>query len=286
MIIYHTIAEIREFVRQARVKGSSIGFVPTMGSLHEGHLELMRRAKEKCDCVIVSIFVNPTQFGPGEDLERYPRDLERDARLAEGAGVDAIFNPGAKEIYPPGYCTYVDVERITERLCGFSRPGHFRGVATVVTKLFNIVKPDQAFFGQKDAQQVLVIQRMAVDLNMEVGIVTVPTVREQDGLAMSSRNVYLDAGQRQAALVLSRSLKMAADEVRAGEHSAAKIRQLVIEMIKAEPLADIDYVEIYSHPDLEPVELIEGPALLAMAVKIGQTRLIDNAILRKGDTPL
>ena len=178
MIIYHTIAEVREFVRQARDKGRSIGFVPTMGYLHEGHLELMRRAKEKCDCVIVSIFVNPTQFGPGEDLERYPRDLERDARLAEGAGVDAIFNPEAKEIYPPGYCTYVDVERITERLCGFSRPGHFRGVATVVTKLFNIVKPDQAFFGQKDAQQVLVIQRMAADLNMEVGIVTVPTVRE------------------------------------------------------------------------------------------------------------
>jgi pantoate--beta-alanine ligase len=284
MIIYQTIAEIREFVRQARVKGSSIGFVPTMGYLHEGHLELMRRAKEKCDCVIVSIFVNPTQFGPGEDLERYPRDLERDARLAEGAGVDAIFNPGVEEIYPPGYCTYVDVERITERLCGFSRPGHFRGVATVVTKLFNIVKPDQAFFGQKDAQQVLVIQRMATDLNMEVGIVTVPTVREQDGLAMSSRNVYLDAGQRQAALVLSRSLKIAADEVLAGENSAAKIRQLVIEMIKAEPLADIDYVEIYSHPELEPVELIGGPVLLAMALKIGQTRLIDNVILRKGDT--
>lgn len=284
MIIYHTIAEIREFVRQARVKGSSIGFVPTMGYLHEGHLELIHRAKEMCDCVIVSIFVNPTQFGPGEDLERYPRDLERDARLAEGAGVDAIFNPGAQEIYPPGYCTYVDVERITERLCGFSRPGHFRGVATVVTKLFNIVKPDQAFFGQKDAQQVLVIQRMAADLNMEVGVVTVPTVREPDGLAMSSRNVYLDAGQRQAALVLSRSLKMAADEVRAGEHSATKIRQSVIEMIKAEPLADIDYVEIYSHPELEPVELIAGPALLAMAVKIGQTRLIDNTILRMEDT--
>ena len=284
MLIYHTITEVREFVRQARAKGRSIGFVPTMGYLHEGHLELMRQAKEQCSCVIVSIFVNPTQFGPGEDLALYPRDLEHDASLAEGAGVDAIFNPGVEEIYPPGYCTYIDVERITERLCGFSRPGHFRGVATVVTKLFNIVKPDQAFFGQKDAQQVLVIQRMAADLNMEVGVVTVPTVREQDGLAMSSRNVYLDAGQRQAALVLSRSLKMAADEVRAGERSAAKIRQLVIGMITAEPLAKIDYVEIYSHPELDPVDLIEGPALLAMAVKIGQTRLIDNVILRKGDT--
>jgi pantoate--beta-alanine ligase len=284
MLIYHTITEVREFVRQARAKGRSIGFVPTMGYLHEGHLELMRQAKEQCSCVIVSIFVNPTQFGPGEDLALYPRDLEHDASLAEGAGVDAIFNPGMEEIYPPGYCTYVDIERITERLCGFSRPGHFRGVATVVTKLFNIVKPDQAFFGQKDAQQVLVIQRLAADLNMEVGVVTVPTVREQDGLAMSSRNVYLDAGQRQAALVLSRSLKMAADEVRAGERSAAKIRQLVIGMITAEPLAKIDYVEIYSHPELDPVDLIEGPALLAMAVKIGQTRLIDNVILRKGDT--
>lgn len=284
MLIYHTITEVREFVRQARAKGRSIGFVPTMGYLHEGHLELMRQAKEQCSCVIVSIFVNPTQFGPGEDLALYPRDLEHDASLAEGAGVDAIFNPGVEEIYPPGYCTYVDIERITERLCGFSRPGHFRGVATVVTKLFNIVKPDQAFFGQKDAQQVLVIQRMAADLNMEVGVVTVPTVREQDGLAMSSRNVYLDAGQRQAALVLFRSLKMAADEVRAGERSAAKIRQLVIGMITAEPLAKIDYVEIYSHPELDPVDLIEGPALLAMAVKIGQTRLIDNVILRKGDT--
>jgi pantoate--beta-alanine ligase len=284
MLICHTIAEIREFVRQARAEGRSIGFVPTMGYLHEGHLELMHRAREKCGCVIVSIFVNPTQFGPGEDLERYPRDLERDARMAEAVGADAVFNPGAAEIYPPGYCTYIDVERITERLCGLSRPGHFRGVATVVAKLFNVVKPDQAFFGQKDAQQALVIQRMAADLNMEVEVVTVPTVREQDGLAMSSRNIYLDAGQRQAALVLSRSLKMAADTVQAGEHDAAKIRQLVIGMIKAEPRAEIDYVEIYSHPDLEPVELIKGPALLALAVKIGRTRLIDNAILRMEDT--
>lgn len=279
MRICHTIAEIREFVRQARAKGQSIGFVPTMGYLHEGHLELMRRAKDQCGTVIVSIFVNPAQFGPGEDLESYPRDLERDAGMAEAVGVDAIFNPGAEEIYPPGYCTYVDVERITERLCGASRPGHFRGVATVVVKLFNIVKPDYAFFGQKDAQQVLVIKRMAADLNMEVEVVTVPTVREQDGLAMSSRNVYLDPGQRRAALSLSRSLNRAAEEVRAGERDAAKIRQLVIEMIEAEPLAYIDYVEIYSHPELDPVEVITGPALLALAVKMGRARLIDNIIL-------
>lgn len=279
MRIYHTIAEIREFVRQARAKGHSIGFVPTMGYLHEGHLELMRRAREQCDTVVVSIFVNPTQFGPGEDLASYPRDLERDARMAEGVGADAVFNPGAEEIYPPGYCTYVDVERITENLCGASRPGHFRGVATVVTKLFNIVKPDYAFFGQKDAQQVLIIKRMAADLNMEVEVVTVPTVRERDGLAMSSRNLYLGPEQRRAALVLSKSLNRAAEEVRAGERNAAKIRQLVIDMIKAEPLADIDYVEIYSHPDLEPVEAIEGPTLLALAVKMGRARLIDNIIL-------
>lgn len=279
MRIFHTIAEIREFVRQARAKGHSIGFVPTMGYLHEGHLELMRRAREQCDTVVVSIFVNPTQFGPGEDLASYPRDLERDARMAEGVGADAIFNPGAEEIYPPGYCTYVDVERITEYLCGASRPGHFRGVATVVSKLFNIVKPDYAFFGQKDAQQVLIIKRMAADLNMEVEVVTVPTVRERDGLAMSSRNVYLEPEQRRAALVLSKSLNRAAEEVRAGERNAAKIRQLVIDMIKAEPLADIDYVEIYSHPDLEPVESIEGQALLALAVRMGRARLIDNIIL-------
>lgn len=279
MRVFHTIAEIREFVRQARAKGHSIGLVPTMGYLHEGHLELMRQAKKQCGTVIISIFVNPTQFGPGEDLESYPRDLDRDAGMAGAVGVDAIFNPGVEEIYPAGYCTYVDVERITDRLCGASRPGHFRGVATVVTKLFNIVKPDYAYFGQKDAQQVLVIKRMAADLNMEVEVVTVPTVRERDGLAMSSRNVYLDPAQRQAALSLNRSLNRAAAEVRAGERDAAKIRQLVVDIIKAEPLAEIDYVEIYSHPDLEPVEVIKGPALLALAVKMGRARLIDNIIL-------
>ncbi|MDD2553477.1 MAG: pantoate--beta-alanine ligase [Desulfotomaculaceae bacterium] len=279
MLIFHDIAEIREFVRQARGKGHSIGLVPTMGYLHEGHLSLMRQAKKQCDTVIISIFVNPTQFGPGEDLASYPRDLDRDAAMAEGVGVDAVFNPAAAEIYPPGYSTYIDVERITEKLCGASRPGHFRGVATVVAKLFNIVKPDYAFFGQKDAQQVLVIKRMAADLNMEVEVVTVPTVREPNGLAMSSRNVYLEPDQRQAALILSSSLNRAAAAVRSGERDAAKIRQLVIDLIKAEPLAEIDYVEIYSHPDLEPVEVIKGPALLALAVKMGRARLIDNIIL-------
>lgn len=279
MLIYHKITEIRAFVRQARAGGRCVGFVPTMGYLHEGHLELMRRAKERCGTVVASIFVNPAQFGPTEDFARYPRDLERDARLAEGAGVDAIFNPSVEEMYPPGYCTCVDVERLTGKLCGLSRPGHFRGVATVVTKLFNIVQPDCAFFGQKDAQQVLVIKRMATDLDLDLEVITVPTVREADGLAMSSRNVYLEPEQRRAALVLSRSLRRAQEAVLAGERDAAAIRQLVVELIKAEPLAEIDYVELYSHPELEPVIRMEGQVLLALAVKIGRTRLIDNAVL-------
>jgi len=279
MFICHTVADIRKFVREARTRGQTVGFVPTMGYLHEGHLELMRRAKERCDVVVVSIFVNPTQFGPKEDFARYPRDLERDVNMAGEVGVDAVFNPSVEEIYPAGYCTYVEVERVTERLCGLSRPGHFRGVATVVAKLFNIVNPDQAFFGQKDAQQVLVIKRMVADLNMDLEVVTVPTVREADGLAMSSRNVYLDAAQRQAALVLSKSLKAAAEAVAVGQRDVSTIRQLVVDMIETEPMAEIDYVEIYSHPDLEPVDMLNGPALLALAVKIGRTRLIDNIIL-------
>lgn len=279
MRIFHTISETRAFVRHARSRGEVIGLVPTMGYLHEGHLELMRRAKKQCDIVIVSIFVNPTQFGPNEDYGRYPRDLERDAGMAGSVGVDAIFNPPAEEMYPQGYCTYVEVERITDKMCGLSRPGHFRGVATVVTKLFNIVQPDFAYFGQKDAQQAVVIKRMAGDLNMNLEVVIVPTVREQDGLAMSSRNLYLEPEQRRAALVLSRGLEQARKAVLAGERNAREVRQLVIDMIKDEPLAEIDYVEIYSYPGLEPLERMDGLSLLALAVKIGRTRLIDNAIL-------
>lgn len=279
LFVCHTVAEIREFVRAARAQAQTVGFVPTMGYLHEGHLELMRQAKKQCDVVVISIFVNPTQFGPQEDFTKYPRDMERDLQLAEQVGVQAVFNPSVEEIYPRGYCTYVDVERLTEKLCGLSRPGHFRGVATVVAKLFNIVQPDQAFFGQKDAQQVLVIQRMAADLHMDLEVVTVPTMREADGLAMSSRNVYLDPVQRQAASVLFKGMCAAVDAVAAGQSEAAKICQLVVEMIEKEPLAQIDYVEIYSHPDLEPVAVLTGPALLALAVRIGRTRLIDNIIL-------
>ncbi|NQS76528.1 MAG: pantoate--beta-alanine ligase [Peptococcaceae bacterium] len=279
MDIFHTIPAVRDFVRQARAKGQVVGLVPTMGYLHEGHLELMRQAKKQCDIVVISIFVNPTQFGPEEDLATYPRDLNRDAAMAEGVGVDAIFNPGAEEIYPPGYSTYINVERLTEKLCGAARPGHFRGVATVVAKLFNIVRPDYAFFGQKDAQQALVIKRMTADLHMDVEVVVVPTVREQDGLAMSSRNIYLNPAQRQAALVLSRSLNEAAAAVKEGRRDVSKIRQLVVDLIKAEPLAEIEYVEIYSYPDLEQKEVLDGAALLALAVKIGRARLIDNIIL-------
>lgn len=282
MNIYHTIKETRRFVKEARSAGKTVGFVPTMGYFHDGHLELMRQAKKQCDVVVVSIFVNPTQFGPNEDFAQYPRDMERDVQMSRDVGVDAIFNPGVEEIYPEGYCTYIEVERITEKLCGLTRPGHFRGVATVVTKLFNIVQPDRAFFGQKDAQQVLVIERMAADLNMDLEIVTVATKREADGLAMSSRNIYLDNAQRQAALVLSRSLRAAADTVAAGEKDIAAIRRLVVDMINAEPLAEIDYVEIYSHPDLSVVERFSGSALLALAVRIGKTRLIDNTILGGG----
>lgn len=279
MIICKTIAEIKNFVRKCKEQGDTVGLVPTMGYLHEGHLSLMKKARKFCDTVIISIFVNPTQFGPQEDFERYPRDMERDAALAEGVGVDAIFAPEAAEMYPPKFCTYVEVEKITEKLCGLSRPGHFRGVATVVTKLFNIVQPDLAFFGWKDAQQALVIRQMVRDLNMNVEIVTVPTVRESDGLAMSSRNVYLSPEERKAALVLPRSLEAAREAVKNGERDAAKIRDMVDEMIKSEPMAEIDYVDICRLPDLEHVDTIEGQVLLAAAVKFGNTRLIDNVIL-------
>ena len=279
MNIYHTIKEIRQFVREARLSGKTVGFVPTMGYFHDGHLELMRQAKKQCDVVVVSIFVNPTQFGPKEDFAKYPRNMERDAQMSREVGVAAIFNPDVEEMYPEGYCTYVDVERITEKLCGLTRPGHFRGVATVVTKLFNIVQPDKAYFGQKDAQQLLVIKRMVRDLDMDLEVVTVATKREADGLAMSSRNIYLNETQRNGALVLSKGLQAAADAVAAGEKDIGVIRELVVKVIKSEPLAEIDYVEIFSHPDLTDVKEISGSALLAVAVKMGQTRLIDNIIL-------
>jgi pantoate--beta-alanine ligase len=252
-----------------------------MGYLHEGHLMLMRQAKEAHGVVVASIFVNPLQFGPKEDFASYPRDLERDSQMAAAAGVDILFAPEVKEMYPGGLETmlaFVDVRAVTEHLCGASRPGHFRGVATVVAKLFNIVEPDAAYFGQKDAQQVVVIRRMAEDLNMRVRIVAVPIVREADGLAMSSRNVYLNPAERQAALVLSKSLRLAEQSLKAGERNAPRIIAEMRRLIEQEPLAVVDYVSISDPNNLENLAEIGGSALVALAVRIGKTRLIDNLL--------
>lgn len=279
MPIYRTIGEIRQFVREARAAGKTVGLVPTMGYFHEGHLSLMRAAKKSCDTVVVSLYVNPLQFGPREDFAQYPRDLERDSAMAGDAGVDAIFAPSDAEMYPEGFCTYVEVTGITDKLCGLSRPGHFRGVTTVVSKLFNIVTPDRAFFGQKDAQQAMVIQRMVRDLNMGLEVVTLPTVREEDGLAMSSRNVYLSPEQRREAVVLYRSLCAFREAVQGGERDAGKLRQMMTEMIAAAPGAEIDYVEILSVPDLQSLEKLQGGVIAALAVRFGKTRLIDNTIV-------
>ncbi|KYH33929.1 pantothenate synthetase [Moorella mulderi DSM 14980] len=278
-----TIAAARKFVAAARQQGKSIGLVPTMGYLHEGHLTLARTAREQNDVVMMSIFVNPTQFGPGEDLERYPRDLERDRKLAAGAGVDAIFAPAVAEMYPPGYATYVQVEGLTEVLCGASRPGHFRGVATVVSKLFNIVQPDRAYFGLKDYQQAVVIKRLVRDLNFPVDIITVPTVREPDGLAMSSRNKYLDPDQRRSALALYRALNLGAELIRSGERRAAVVREAMAGEILARPGTRVDYVAVNDAETLAPLEEIKGRVLLALAVWVGNTRLIDNLTLEVKD---
>ncbi len=259
-----------------------VGFVPTMGYLHEGHLSLVRYAKQGCASVAVSIFVNPTQFGPQEDLEKYPRDLERDLSLLEAEGVDLVWTPTAEIMYPPGYQTWVTVEALTQPLEGKQRPGHFRGVTTVVTKLFAAVQPQWAFFGQKDAQQARVIQRMTRDLNLPVGIVVCPIVREPDGLAMSSRNTYLRPAERQAATVLYRALQAAQSAFEAGERDAEALRGVMRATIQAEPLARLQYV---SCADPDTLEELHGPierGLLSMAVFVGQTRLIDNLLLGLG----
>ena len=281
MKIVTTIAELKKWVHEAKRDGKTVGLVPTMGSLHEGHLTLMRDAKAEHDLVVTTIFVNPLQFGPQEDFAAYPRDLDRDAKLAESAGVDILFVPSVEEMYPGGdgqVLTFVDVKLVTDTLCGASRPGHFRGVATVVAKLFNIAEANVAYFGQKDAQQVVVIRRMVEDLNMNIRIVTVPTVREADGLAMSSRNKYLNPAERKAALVLSRSLKLANDQIVAGERDAVKIKASMVRLIEGEPLATIDYVSIVDAELLAETTEIKGAALIALAVKFGKTRLIDNIL--------
>ncbi len=274
------IQTLKNIIFSHKKQGKTIGFVPTMGYLHEGHLSLIRRAKDENDFVVVSIFVNPTQFGANEDLDKYPRNLARDEQLAEGAGANIIFAPTVDAMYPSGYNTYVNVKDVTKGLCGASRPGHFEGVTTVVTKLFNIVAPNKAYFGQKDAQQAAVIQRMVLDLNMNLEVVVCPIVREADGLAMSSRNVYLSNEERQAALVLSRSLFEAQDKIKNNsERDAHIIRQEIIDKVSAEPLADIDYIEIVDGITLKPLDVLNGKFLIALAVKFGKTRLIDNVML-------
>lgn len=280
MKIFRTVKEMQEFALRLKQEGRRIGLVPTMGALHEGHLTLMRAAKEATDFVIASVFVNPTQFGPNEDFDAYPRRFEEDCRKLESVGVDAVFHPQAADMYPQGFCTYVNVDGdITHKLCGAQRPIHFRGVATVVTKLFNITQADEAFFGQKDAQQVVVVCRFVQDLNLPVHINMVPIVREESGLARSSRNVYLSPEEKTAALVLSRSLRLAKDAYEKGERNAAVLKALVTKEIAGEPLAAIDYVDLFSFPALEAIEKVDEKSLLALAVRIGKTRLIDNIIL-------
>jgi pantoate--beta-alanine ligase len=266
-------------LRSARLPFSgTVGFVPTMGYLHEGHLSLIRRAREECDHVVVSIFVNPTQFGANEDLSKYPRDLERDLRLIEPY-TDLVWTPSAEMMYPPGYQTWVEVEAVTRPLEGAMRPGHFRGVTTIVVKLFNGVQPHKAYFGQKDAQQVAVIRQMVRDLNFPVEIVICPITREPDGLAMSSRNVYLDPEQRKAATVLFRSLSAAKAAYEQGERDAEKLRQVMKAVLTAEPLAQMQYVSCADYDTLEELDTVKGKALLSMAVFMGKTRLIDNFVL-------
>jgi len=276
MKLVKTIRELKQELEPIRRSGVTVGFVPTMGYLHEGHLSLMRKSVEECGFTVVSIFVNPTQFGPGEDYDRYPRDLERDLSMCESVGVDLVFAPGVSEMYEPDACTRVTVSGLTQNLCGRSRPGHFDGVTTVVCKLFNMVRPDRAYFGQKDAQQVAVVRRMVRDLNIPVEVREMPTVREPDGLAMSSRNVYLSPDQRRAALSLHRSLRTAADMIEKGERSAAKIRERMIDIILSSGLAELDYVEIVDADSLRNIDTLKGEVLIAVAVKFGQTRLIDN----------
>lgn len=279
--VVKTVKEVREFVKDARRNGKTIGFVPTMGFLHEGHKSLIVRAAKENDVVVVSDFVNPTQFGPNEDFEAYPRDIDKDACLCEEAGADIIFNPEPDEMYSSPLTT-ISVDKITKGLCGKTRPIHFNGVCTVVSKLFNIVTPDRAYFGEKDAQQLIVVKKMVKDLNFDIEIIGCPIIRESDGLAKSSRNTYLNAEERSAALCLSRSLKIGKEMIENGEKEAQAVKNAIISEIEKEPLAKIDYVEIVDLDNLEPTNRTDVGILCAMAVYIGKTRLIDNFIIEKG----
>ncbi len=273
------IKEMKSVVKDVRSLGKCVGFVPMMGYLQEGHLSLVKASLQSADCTVVSIFVNPAQFGPKEDFKEYPRDFARDSRLLEKLGVDLLFCPDYTEMYPPDYKTYIEVESLQDKLCGPSRPGHFRGVCTVVLKLFNIVQPDVAFFGQKDAQQAIVLKRMVSDLNLAVRVEVMPTVREEDGLALSSRNVYLDPGQRHAALCLSRSLNEAAEMIQSGERRTDTLMDRMREIIDREDLAKLDYIAIVDTGSLEPLKEIKKEALIALAVFFGSVRLIDNMMV-------
>lgn len=277
MQVVHTKAQLRAVLKQARTGGRSVGFVPTMGYLHAGHAALIRRARQENEVVVVSVFVNPTQFGPSEDLAAYPRDSERDMALMRAQGTDVAFFPSVEELYPDGYTTYVQVEGpMTLTLCGRSRPGHFRGVATIVTKLFHLVAPDRAYFGQKDCQQVAVIERMVRDLDFDLDIVACPTVREADGLALSSRNVYLSESQRAQAPRISQALCEAREMIQKGERRAAPLAEHIKKIIATIDSATIDYVSIADARTLADLETLSGEVLIAVAVKVGRTRLIDN----------
>ncbi|MDO8525702.1 MAG: pantoate--beta-alanine ligase [Candidatus Omnitrophota bacterium] len=280
MKVVDTIPRMSALVKIFKKEGRSIGLIPTMGCLHEGHLSLVRAARKHTDVVIVSIFVNPIQFGPKEDFEKYPRDLKRDEELAASAGGDIIFNPSVREMYPPRYSTYVDVEGLTDTLCGARRPGHFKGVTTVVAKLFEIARPDIAYFGQKDAQQAIAIKKMADDLNMGIEIKIMPIIRDSDGLAMSSRNAYLSPGERSDAGILYRALQKAGEMVRSGERDAKKIVKMMQVLIRSVPGTKIDYVSVVDTAELKDVKMITGEVLIAIAVFVGKTRLIDNIIAK------
>ncbi len=277
---------LRARLEAARVAGIaqgrpfSVGLVPTMGFLHEGHLSLARRARVENDLVVMSIFVNPTQFGPAEDLDRYPRDLDRDLSLAAGEGVDLVFHPSAEEMYAPGHCTWVDVEGLSEVLCGRARPGHFRGVATVVTKLFALCRPDRAYFGQKDAQQALIVRRMAADLDLGVEVVVCPIVRDADGVAMSSRNAYLTPQQRARAPILNRALRAAQHALESGERDAGAVKDAALKVLAEDPPDRVDYVEVVSADDLREPQVVRGEVVVAAAVFFGATRLIDNVLVK------
>lgn len=276
--VVSTVRETRAQVKEWKKQGLTVGLVPTMGYLHEGHQSLIKKAVEENDRVVVSVFVNPIQFAPNEDLETYPRDLEADKRLCDSTGADLIFHPTPDEMYPDGFSTHIQMDNLTKELCGKTRPTHFGGVCTVVGKLFNIVQPDKAYFGQKDAQQLAIIKRMVRDLNFDIEIVGCPIIREPDGLAKSSRNTYLNADERKAALILSKAIKLGEELVADGERNAQTVIKAMTDKINTEPLARIDYVNVVDALSIEPLDVVKGEVLVAIAVYIGKTRLIDNFI--------